>query len=346
MNKLREGEITMAEHLVDWSCYDQFFARKGRTTTNVSLSEAERREIEHLAARIVKLDEHNSSPWGIACPPGRTAQTVIGEISLEFVHDLTIKGKATNLGVEALGVKIFKDNTEALKKGPEVIAFQNSRVLSGFLQGSPCIQKSLDAGWAEDLHGRKRAYVVQQYVKGKTIEELHEEWTDTPAESQLVKTILEALWCQLAVRLWAEATNESQMVWDWRDGQFVVNGTDEYAVVTMIDSDCLRGLRKKADLRSLQRSRQENTALRRLCAMTTRLLKAQEKVFPEGWLKRRIADLLKESDLAVYHKANVPDGLLHELGVIISPAPCEIQKVASAALKFIALLKRERLISD
>jgi hypothetical protein len=232
--------------------------------------------------------EERKRVFGKATPPGRYAATVI-HLLPEISH--CYQDKAEENRIWEIAVKVFKTTKDACSQAKRIVPFHSDYVHQ--IPGLPndYVQKSLMAGIRRDQQKEERAFVIQEWVEGESLEYLlRTRWQTEPIDGEQVKSILSQLFGQIIIPLWSEGI----VWWDIRDGNYCY--------------DCHTGRLKLIDLDSLaayideirltpkiwtKRDKGRMTALARLHTMTLRLLLAQgirpkerfKRVCAEAWTK-------------------------------------------------------------
>lgn len=254
--------------MLDWSHYDRWFL--GRNSQQHPLNESERTVLEAVAADIAGVPAvGRRTIWGRCSPPGRFAATVIW-LSEPSSHRFADSAAAH--GIDDVGLKLFKTTADATRQGRKTVDFSTS--LLPRLPGLPNdhVQRVITAGEWHDC-GAARHFVVQEWVQGHTLEELHARTRPSqPPDTRLVRALVEQLFSAIVVPLWSAGT----VWWDIRDANFCWNPATER--LTMIDVDSLAAYAEEAIAghRWVRRDKGRSTALRRLRAMTWRILRAQQ----------------------------------------------------------------------
>jgi hypothetical protein len=238
----------------------------------------ERDAVADLAADVLALsadDRHRT--WGAASPPGRYAATVV-RVFRDVGHRYQEQAAAS--GVAEVGVKVFKTTSDARHTARHLLPF-HQRDLSR-LPGlpNPRVQCSLAAGMARDGRGEERAYVVQQWVSGDTLEDLlRRRWKERGATGACIRSILEQLVMGIIIPLWGEGT----VWWDVRDGNYCYDSAADR--LTLIDVDSLAAYADEilhTPHAWARRDKGRATALARLRQMTLRLLRARDVALPRS----------------------------------------------------------------
>ncbi|HLV80021.1 MAG TPA: hypothetical protein VKT32_07040 [Chthonomonadaceae bacterium] len=326
---------------VDWQEYLRFFTES--RTSQTPLDPAEREQIACLAADILQLSEADRKPvWGVASPPGRYAQTVIHlRRGLSLGHAV-YQARAAALDIEEIGLKVFKANADAGRLAAGLVPFQERRAQQGRpLQDCASIQKVVGAGWHVDSRQGRRAFLIQEWISGATLEENHRRvWPKTPLPGPQAQRLLASLYREIVLPVWSALAENSGIVWDWRDAQLVV---EEEARLVLIDSDCLEEL--AAQRSPEQRRRQEQNAFRRLRAMTARLLKAQGLPQSETTIRATVQRAWDAAGLGGPEREAPGAGALCALGRIAAPTPQEQAAAGERIERFLALLHEAGLLS-
>lgn len=253
---------------LDWSDYNGFDWANAKQSP---MTEEQRAGNEAVAAGLLAVPaEERQRLWGAASPPGRFAATVV-HVCPGVSHRYAAQAGAR--GVVEIGVKLFKTNRDAQNEAQRVLRFYVSHFPR--LPGLPNdhVQKTLDAGIVSDAQGAQRAYLVQEWVPGETLEELlRRRWVSEPVDGARVRSILEQLFGQIIVPLWGEGT----VWWDARDANYCWH--EAAGRLTMIDADSLAAYADEiVETPHVweRRDKGQSVALARLRQMTLRLLRAQ-----------------------------------------------------------------------
>jgi hypothetical protein len=270
---------------IAWGSYETFDWAGSRQEP---MTPAEREETVSLAAEILGVDEsEHQSNWGDASPPGRFAATVI-RVATGLEHRYSERARVA--GFAEIGVKLFKANSDALREARRVVPFHGKDLAR--LPGWPNahVQQSLDAGWRRDPRGKERAYVVQQWVAGESLEDLlRRHWPREGVAGNTIRSILAQLLGEIVIPLWARGT----LWWDFRDANVCHDASQDR--LTLIDVDSL-GAYAEEILETphewARRDKGRATALSRLRQMSLRLLlapgrlkkKAIENALSRAWV--------------------------------------------------------------
>jgi hypothetical protein len=181
--------------------------------------------------------------------------------------------QAASSQVGDIGVKVFKTTADATREARHVVPFHGASLHR--LPGLPNerVQRSLDAGFRRDRQSQERAFIVQQWVEGDTLEDLlRRRWPGRPADGACVRSILQQLLGGIIIPLWGQGT----VWWDVRDANYCYSAaTDRLA---LIDVDSL-GAYAEEILHTphvwAKRDKGRATALARLRQMAVRLVLAQ-----------------------------------------------------------------------
>lgn len=269
---------------ISWRDYDHFDWANSQQSP---MDESERDAVAKFAADVLELaPADRTGGWGFASPPGRFAATVI-QLAPGLAH--RYRDRAEAAGISALGVKVFKPTDDAAREAKRVVPFH--RTQANKLPGlpNPHLQKSLDAGTRRDRRGEERAFIVQEWVEGDSLEDLlrrREPGTHLPGE--VVRSIIDQLLGSIVIPLWARGT----IWWDFRDANYCYSSAS--GRLMLIDLDSLSAYAEEI-LETPQvwerRDKGRGTALARLRQMSTRLLlarglrgkKAIETACAEAW---------------------------------------------------------------
>jgi hypothetical protein len=170
-------------------------------------------------------------------------------------------------------VKVFKSSADARREAQRVVPFHRDRLCR--LPGLPNerVQRSLDAGFHPDRQSEQRAFIIQEWREGDTLEEwLRRRWSTQPAEGMEIRSIIQQLLGEIIIPLWGVGT----IWWDVRDANYC------YAAATgrlcLIDVDSLAAYADEI-LNTpqvwIRRDKGRVTALARLRQMVIRLVQAQ-----------------------------------------------------------------------
>lgn len=254
---------------VDWTDYDAFAWSNARQSP---LDGQQRADLAAWAADLLELDAADrEAVWGHASPPGRYAATVI-RVAPQVSHRFRLAADCAQ--VAEVGLKLFKVTPDAARAARQAIHF-HAREL-GRLPGlpNPRVQSSISAGLRPDGRGAERGYVVQEWVRGASLEDcLRVTWATCPVDGSVVRSLLEQLFGDIVIPLWQAGT----VWWDFRDANFCYDARD--GLLRVIDVDSL-GAYADEILRTPQRwqarDKGRTTALARLRRMSVRLLGARQ----------------------------------------------------------------------
>ena len=267
-----------------WHEYDSFDWAHAQQSPMAS---EQRLEIEMMAAGILQLSqEDRTKVWGVASPPGRFAATVL-HIASGVSH--SYQAQAMMCGIADIGVKIFKTTTDARREAQRVLPFH--RTLVHRLPGLPTdhVQKTLGGGRQRDGQGAERDFVVQEWVRGETLEVLvRRTWPGEPIDGADVQSILAQLFAGIIIPLWSEGT----VWWDVRDANYCWDAYSQRLI--LIDIDALSAYIDEILQTPTVWTRRDKgrvTALTRLRGLVLRLLLAQgfktkkqvETMLGEAW---------------------------------------------------------------
>jgi hypothetical protein len=181
--------------------------------------------------------------------------------------------QATSARVEEIGVKVFKTTADARRESQKVLPFHRRDVHR--LPGLPNdrIQRSLDAGIRRDRLGEERAFIIQEWVDGESLENLiRRYWPAEPSDGTLARSILEQLLGGIVIPLWGVGT----VWWDVRDANYCYSARS--GRLKLIDLDSLAAYADEI-LETPQvwtrRDKGRVTALARLRRLSVRLLLGQ-----------------------------------------------------------------------
>jgi hypothetical protein len=260
---------------VEWRGYDSF---DWDGSQQEPMGRSEREAVEVLAGDLLGLGpEARRQPWGVASPPGRFAATVI---HVYPTIDHRFRQAAAGRGIREVGVKVFKRTSDARQEARRVLPFYSAWIHQ--LPGLPNehVQRTLEAGMGKDAGGHERAWIIQEWVTGETLEGLlRRRWPGEPADGACVGAILEQLLGDIIIPLWSEGT----LWWDVRDANYTWN--ERAGRLTLIDVDALAAYMEEIVLTPdvwSRRDRGRATALARLRQMTLRLLLAQGREVGKG----------------------------------------------------------------
>ncbi|WP_395714221.1 hypothetical protein [Reyranella sp.] len=256
---------------VDWADYEAFAWSNAKQDP---MDGQERAKLAARAADLLELDAADrEAVWGHASPPGRYAATVI-RVAPQVSH--RFRPAADRARIDEVGLKLFKLTPDAARAARRACRFHNREL--GRLPGlpNPRVQRSISAGLQPDGCGPSRGYVVQEWVRGASLEDcLRVTWTHSPVDGALVRGLLAQLFGDIVVPLWQAGT----VWWDFRDANFCYDAQD--GLLRVIDVDSL-GAYADEILRTPQRWQARDkgraTALARLRRMSVRLLGARQVV--------------------------------------------------------------------
>jgi hypothetical protein len=249
---------------IDWSSYERF---DWAGSSQEPMGNDERAEVAAFATAILALPaEHNQIFWGEASAPGRFAATVV-RVRPGIAHRYL--ERAGSEGISEVALKIFKTTQDARREGQRVVRFHREELhrLPGWPNAH--IQKPLCAGLGTAGACGERAYIVQEWVPGNTLDELT---SKSSLKGPEVRSIIEQLFGRIVMPLWSKGT----IWWDFRDANFCYDATTES--LKMIDVDSLAAYAEEIlttpDLWT-RREKGRATAIGRLRQMTSRLIRAQ-----------------------------------------------------------------------
>jgi predicted NAD-dependent protein-ADP-ribosyltransferase YbiA (DUF1768 family) len=226
------------------------------------MSPDERTVLAEFVAQVAGIPDGTAGTWGWASPPGRFAASVI-RLDPAAAHRYC---------GQSVGVKVFKTNTDAAREAATLVPFHRDRLAR--LPGipNPRVQTSLDAGFATDTRGRRRGFIVQQWVCGDTLEDwIRRRWACEPAPLPVIASLLTQLLADIVVPLWSAGT----IWWDVRDANFCFDA--DTGQLNMIDVDspaAYAGEIIDTPATWIRRGKGRLTALARLRNMTLRLVLA------------------------------------------------------------------------
>jgi hypothetical protein len=185
------------------------------------------------------------------------------------------------------------------------------------------VQRSIAAGVARDQSGQDRAFVVQEWVEGTTLEGLRE----TSLDLGSVQTIIMHLVGHIVIPLWSVGT----VWWDLRDANLCWNR--DSSTLSLIDTESLgaysQEILARAD-RWTQREKGRVAALRRCRQMVARVVaagsvRARPKL--ERAVARAFTRYLEHPLAALGRDPDAPglarhalDQLLYDIAVLPRPA--------------------------
>jgi len=248
---------------VDWQDYDGF---DWAGSTQSPMEDGERAAVVGMVADLLELSESDrSSSWGRASPPGRFAATVI-KLSPGLSHIYQAQPGD-------IGVKVFKVNADARRESERVVPFHLTEL--GRLPGLPNehVQRSFDAGSRRDQQSAKRAFIVQQWLIGDTLEDwIRRRWPTASPEGAVIRSILRQLFGEIVIPLWGQGT----IWWDFRDANYCYDPATDCLSVIDVDSlgACADEILHTPQIWT-KRDKGRTTALARLRQMTMRLVLAQ-----------------------------------------------------------------------
>jgi hypothetical protein len=253
---------------VDWADYEAFAWSNARQSP---LDDRQRANLAAWAADLLELGAADrAGVWGHASPPGRYAATVI-RLAPRLGH--RFKLAADRAQIAAVGIKLFKVTPDAARAARQAVDF-HARAL-GRLPGlpNPRVQRSISAGLRpDDGPGSERGYVVQEWMRGASLEDcLRVTWAKVPVDRSVVRSLLEQLFGDIVIPLWQAGT----VWWDFRDANFCCDD----GVLRMIDVDSLAayaGEILRTPARWDARDKGRATAIARLRRMSVRLLCARQ----------------------------------------------------------------------
>ena len=253
---------------IQWKSYDSFNWEKSQQQP---MTQIEKDIVSDFVADILKLSSKDYQQiWGEASPPGRYASTVI---HLFPQVSNCYQNQAHSLGVREIGVKVFKTTKDAQREAKRIVPFHREYIHQ--LPGLPNthIQKSVDAGIKQDQQKQERAFVIQEWVNGDSLEYLlRQTWNRQRIDGNVVKSIVNQLLVNIIIPLWRKGT----IWWDIRDANYCYD--ESSGKLKLIDSDSL-GAYVSEILPTpniwLKRDKGRKTAIARLRQMTLRILLAQ-----------------------------------------------------------------------
>lgn len=253
---------------IDWAEYDNF---DWAGSSQAPLPGPRREAVAELVADVLGLSaEQRLAAWGSASPPGRYAATVV-RVRSGVRH--RIQERAAEAGVADVGVKVFKATPDARREAAKLLPFYRHHIHR--LPGLPNqrVQRHLEAGALTDRLGEERAFLVQEWVEGDTLEELvRRRWPGAPIAGTLARSLIEQLLGGIVIPLWAAGT----IWWDVRDANYCLCARTHRLM--MIDVDSLAAYADEileTPAVWARRDRGRLTALSRLRQMCGRLLLAQ-----------------------------------------------------------------------
>jgi hypothetical protein len=248
---------------IDWTAYDGF---DWEGASQAPLDERGRATLTEFVADLLGLTaDLRQGAWGVASPPGRFAAAVVRVVP-GVPHRFADRSSA-------LGVKVLKTTRDAQNQARQLVPFH--RDLLARLPGIPHshVQKSFTAGLRRDAQGAERAYIVQEWVEGDTLDDLvRRHWPPSPPTAEVVRSILEQLLGAIIIPLWALGT----VWWDIRDANYCYSSASRR--LTLIDVDSLAAYTDEILLTPgvwERRNKGQRTALARLRQMGIRLVKVQ-----------------------------------------------------------------------
>jgi hypothetical protein len=269
---------------VAWTDYDSFDWSNSKQRP---MDDRQKLDLAEWAADLLELPTTDRQRiWGQASPPGRFAATVL-RIAPDASH--RFRTASARVRIAEVGIKLFKTSPDAQKEARRAVEF-HARQLA-HLPGlpNPHVQRSVTAGIGRDGQGGKRGYVVQEWVRGFTLEYcVRTLWSATPAEGASIRTIIDQLFAGIIIALWQAGT----VWWDIRDANFCY--CSERKLLRMIDVDSLSAYSQEilgSAVHWHAREKGRATALPRLRQLCIRLLRSQrghpkskvESVWRELW---------------------------------------------------------------
>lgn len=213
--------------MLDWGVYDRWFTGG---TRQLPMTALERTVLEDDAADVLGLTaaaRHTS--WGVCSPPGRYASTVV---RLLPGVDHAFAGDASRAGAQEVGLKLFKLTPDGMRAGRTAAHFQKH--LRPRLPGLPNghVQATVAAGSQASCDGI-RHFVVQDWARGETLEELHRgRWARNPPVAGETVEILAQLLRDIIVPLWSVGT----IWWDVRDANLCWDAERQHLMLIDVDS--------------------------------------------------------------------------------------------------------------
>ena len=317
---------------IDWTFYQKYFATY--EGTNVPLTAPQQRAVEETIAGALGLDSATrAQTWGRASPPGAVAATVVRIAGGVRGGHATLWQNAERLGISTLAVKLFKGGRGARNAVQKVVNFQNARFRRGSpFQSNPRIQRTLGGTISTNGPLGPRALIFLEWIKGHTLEHLHEHvWPYHPLGWLDATDLIQELLEELALPVWSAATKKTGVVWDWRDAQIVLRGQQ----LALIDSDCLRYLSGSFE----NRVGQERKAVKGLRAMSRRLLLSSVRGRSKDAVKRLVNDAWERADLGTVPDKGPADGALPDLGRHTAPSTAAVDRAREGIEQFLSVIR-------
>jgi hypothetical protein len=255
---------------IDWRFYNEQRQKRGLQ----ALDEATARVLEDFAADNLQLGrDARASEWGRAEGYGLYSAAVI----------------RTNLGIqhpfrdvcESVAIKIFHSAAD------KVIQFQ--REVFPRIWQLP-LQKTLHGGIATNQTGKRRGYLVLEFVEGMPLDQLV---AGPTLPAQVLENLLREFLQGCLIPLWAS----SYRFWDFRPANLVVKTPGTQMV--MIDTDTLAAAAEEILNRGddwTQRNQWERLAFQRLPGQIAAILRGANTQ-PAAALRRASKQALKQSGL-------------------------------------------------
>jgi hypothetical protein len=252
-------------------------------------------DLEADVLNILGLDPGlKHQEWAELLPPGVLAYVLRPLDNIAF-NNPAIAARAAEMSVLQISLKIYA-TARGQRQGPCIVGFQQRRVENKRpFQSRTDIQKVLDAGEWQGAEGTSRFWLLQEYVEGRTLEEmLAHVWTAVDVLDRLTaRQLLEDLFAILTDIWIAPEEGMEGFFWDIRAANWVVTPQNR---LVLIDSDGLKAGREE------NRAGQRRTGLARLRQRTFEILRAHDRrtrlnVVQAAWRNADMDHLPDHTDL-------------------------------------------------
>ena len=268
--------------------YDNYDWKSGRQRP---INDRRRKAIEDMAVKVLELNPGDLQPsWGIAHPPGCFAQTVI-EVTGMLRNRYAEHGK--------IGFKIFNYQRGMNEWGRLKKFYAEYKDRLPGLKENQQVQKVFTWGTYENQFGVRRAYLVQEWIEGATLDELIKQGL----KRKDILKILEDLFLKLLIPLWGQGLKW----WDARGSNYVYNPKRG---LVMIDPDSLADFAEEiVTTPGEYKKRNEcnpDQAIARYTTLITNLALACSDGKPDQNLKKNVRSLFSDHLDAHFRNAKYP----------------------------------------
>ncbi len=310
--------------MIDWTPYDAYFNQID--TRQEPLKQSDRTDIEESLSQILGFSNNNDRQTQIGKAYGFGNHT---EVVIRIESEKPLSGE--------IG-KLIGDFP-----GPMAIRVQRNAKGSTFFQQRARNNHPLNG--EEHRHFQRtlgvisrdgRTFVIQEWVPGETIEWLRRNYlNNNPINGEMAQEILKQIVLGIIIPAWSIASQNTGVLWDIRDANFVVSGYDSPVgplKVTFVDIDNLRHLVEESD----KRDGQIRAALTRLKTRMQAILEEDQG----SWESRLRPTVFKKNFKNAFEESK----LEKSLSEITEGHPNGVKTAELAFLDFLRRLQQQSLL--